>query len=144
MKSELQDLAAELNISGNVRFIGKIDNVFEFLKSLDFFLLTSNYEGFGLSLLEAFDCNIPVIASNVSAIPEVMGRDHPGLFDCDSLNSLVSVFEKLLSSKLLQSRALEFQQARLTVFSMQRCLESHESIYGDYLHHSPCPSRSRK
>jgi len=109
--------------------LGKIENVWEFLESLDFFLLTSNYEGFGLSLLEAFDSNIPVIASNVSAIPEVMGKNHPGLFDCGSLDSLVSVFEELLSSRRLQSRTLELQRARLSFFNMREYFASHELIY---------------
>jgi len=129
MQSELQDLAFSLGVNESVKFLGRTENVWDFLESLDFFLLTSNYEGFGLSLLEAFDSNIPVIASNISAIPEVMSKDHPGLFECGSLDSLVSVFEELLSSRPLQDRALEIQQARLTFFNMQKCFESHESIY---------------
>jgi len=129
MQSELQDLALSLDVNKSVSFLGKIENVWEFLESLDFFLLTSNYEGFGLSLLEAFDSNIPVIASNVSAIPEVMGKNHPGLFDCGSLDSLVSVFEELLSSRRLQSRTLELQRARLSFFNMREYFASHELIY---------------
>ena len=144
MQSELQELALKLGISESVRFLGKTEKVFDFLDSLDFFILTSNYEGFGLSLLEAFDSNIPVIASNVSAIPEVMGKGHPGLFHCGSLDSLVSVFEELLSSKLLRVRALDFQQSRLHFFNMQRYLERHESVYVEHLNHLESISRYKE
>gem|GEM_PF-479258 len=144
MQSELKDLALNLGINESVRFLGKIENVWKFLESLDFFLLTSNYEGFGLSLLEAFDSNIPVVASNVSAIPEVMGKDHPGLFECGSLDSLVSVFEELLSSQRLQHRALELQQARLSFFNMRKYFESHELIYYESSKHLKNKSRTKE
>jgi glycosyltransferase involved in cell wall biosynthesis len=41
------------------------------------FVLTSKYEGFGLVLLEAADVNVPIVASRISAIPEVLGDSYP-------------------------------------------------------------------
>lgn len=134
IKEELEALALKLGIKDYISFLGKIENVQEFLESLDFFLLTSNYEGFGLSLLEAFDSNVPVIASNVSAIPEVMGINHPGLFACGSLESLEMVFEGILFSKHLRSQTLAAQQERLSFFNMKNYLENHEIVYAKHLH----------
>lgn len=63
-------------LEGRVRFIGFVDD--EDLPSLysgaDLFLFPSLYEGFGLPLLEAMACGVPVISSNASSLPEV-GRD---------------------------------------------------------------------
>lgn len=58
-------------------WLGRTDRIIESLKLMDCFVLASQYEGFGLVLLEAMSANIPIVASNVSAIPEVLGIEHP-------------------------------------------------------------------
>ena len=77
LKQELQNLAVELGISANVIWFGRTDRIREILNLIDCFVLTSLYEGFGLVLLEAMSANIPIVASDVSAIPEVLGIKHP-------------------------------------------------------------------
>jgi len=129
MKIDLQNLVHNLGLSDRIYFLGKLDEVFPFLEDLDFFLLTSNYEGFGLALLEAFDCNVPVIASNVTSIPEVLGANHPGLFTRGSIDSLTLVFDKLFNSKKLRKETLIMQKNRLLFFSMGKYLTSHNSLY---------------
>ncbi len=59
-----------------VKWVGKVDNVDNYLQLFDTFVLTSIYEGFGLVLLEAANAGLPIVASNISAIPEVLGRSH--------------------------------------------------------------------
>src|SRR5208282_3068449 len=55
-----------------VLFLGKQDNVQEKLCAADLFLLPSDLESFGLAALEAMACEVPVIASNVGGLPEVV------------------------------------------------------------------------
>jgi len=55
-----------------VFFLGKQDNVREKLGLADLFLLPSEEESFGLAALEAMACEVPVIASNVGGLPEVV------------------------------------------------------------------------
>jgi len=59
----------------NTEFVGFIpeNKLNEFYNSLDLFIFPSYYEGFGLPILEAMACGIPVIASNKGSLPEIMG-----------------------------------------------------------------------
>ena len=59
-------------IGQHVHFLGKQDSVQELLGLADLFLLPSDLESFGLAALEAMACEVPVIASNVGGVPEVL------------------------------------------------------------------------
>ncbi len=60
------------DLSKDVFFMGKQDNVQDKLGVADLFLLPSEEESFGLAALEAMACEVPVIASNVGGLPEVV------------------------------------------------------------------------
>jgi N-acetyl-alpha-D-glucosaminyl L-malate synthase BshA len=59
-------------LSKDVCFLGKQDNVYEKLGLGDLFLLPSDTESFGLAALEAMACEVPVVATNVGGLPEVV------------------------------------------------------------------------
>ena len=65
-------IARQRKISQDVIFLGKQDHVQEKLGVADLFLLPSEVESFGLAALEAMACEVPVIASNVGGLPEVV------------------------------------------------------------------------
>ena len=56
----------------DVHFLGKQDRVYQLLSLADLFLLPSDMESFGLAALEAMACEVPVVASNVGGVPEVI------------------------------------------------------------------------
>ncbi|NOT74554.1 MAG: N-acetyl-alpha-D-glucosaminyl L-malate synthase BshA [Cyclobacteriaceae bacterium] len=68
-KAEAQ--SRELNIEGDVRFLGKLESVEEVLSVADLFLMPSEKESFGLAALEAMACEVPLISSNAGGIPEL-------------------------------------------------------------------------
>ena len=65
-------LARKKRLSKDVLFLGKQDRVYELLGLADLFLLPSDLESFGLAALEAMACEVPVVATNVGGIPEVV------------------------------------------------------------------------
>ena len=65
-------IARQRRISRDVIFLGKQDRVQEKLGVADLFLLPSDLESFGLAALEAMACEVPVIATNVGGLPEVV------------------------------------------------------------------------
>jgi len=67
-----EHLAKKKKIARDVFFLGKQDNVQQKLGVADLFLLPSDLESFGLAALEAMACEVPVIASNVGGLPEVV------------------------------------------------------------------------
>lgn len=128
-KAKLLSRCIELEIQDKVHFFGKTDNVFPFLDSIDVFLLTSNYEGFGLVLLEAIDAGKPILAPNNSSIPEVLGHNHPGIFESGNANDLLTKFYALFTERQMISDMLTCQQSRLGLFTTNRCFDSHDKIY---------------
>lgn len=71
-RSAAEYLVVKKNLQKDVRFLGKQDLVHEKLACADLFLLPSQLESFGLAALEAMACEVPVIATNVGGVPEVV------------------------------------------------------------------------
>ena len=65
-------LVRQKRLTCDVYFLGKQDRVYEKLGLADLFLLPSDLESFGLAALEAMACEVPVIATNVGGVPEVV------------------------------------------------------------------------
>jgi glycosyltransferase involved in cell wall biosynthesis len=89
LRSKLIQQTSELAIKDRVFFLGNIDNVYPWLKQFDIFILPSLWEGIPLALLEAMSIGLPVIASNVGGIPEIIQKPEFGLLvppqDSDAL-----------------------------------------------------------
>lgn len=124
----LEDLTRDLSIDGSVQFCGKSAEVIEFLRSLDVFILTSKYEGFGMVLLEAMDAGIPIIASRNSAIPEVLGNDFPGLCETGNEHDFAAKLE-LLQNAEFRKVFLDIQEERLGNFSAEKMIKKINYLY---------------
>jgi N-acetyl-alpha-D-glucosaminyl L-malate synthase BshA len=71
-RSAAEYIVRKKKLSKDVHFLGKQDHVYEFLAQADLFLLPSDMESFGLAALEAMACEVPVVASDVGGLPEVV------------------------------------------------------------------------
>lgn len=70
-RAKAETMSRELNIEGDVRFLGKLESVEEVLSVADLFLMPSEKESFGLAALEAMACEVPLISSNAGGLPEL-------------------------------------------------------------------------
>jgi glycosyltransferase involved in cell wall biosynthesis len=140
LKKELQSLSADLGIEELITWKGQLQEVIPFYHSLDVFVLPSDYEGFGLVLLEAMSQGIPVIARRISAIPEVMGEKHPGLFDSTNPFDLALKIQTLTSNQNALRNCLQYQAQRLEEFPIEKSQREHERIYLRLLEQIKCAS----
>lgn len=113
--NELQTLTQELGIESRVFWIGKVNDVNPYYLSHDVLVLPSKYEGFGLVLLEAMTQRIPVLAANNSAIPEVLGFGHEGLFTTGDSRALSHLMKRARDPGFLEKLVSE-QEKRLYLF----------------------------
>ena len=65
----------------NLTFTGFVDNVGDYLAAFDIFILPSNREGIGSILLDAMEQGLPVIASRVGGVPDIVHHDDERLAD---------------------------------------------------------------
>lgn len=79
LKDELENKAAELGCADSVYLPGRIENMPEFYKSIDCFILPSVAEGLPRTLLEAMAAGVFCIASNIGGIPEILDNGRFGL-----------------------------------------------------------------
>lgn len=70
-RSRAEGMCRDLNITDDVRFLGKLEAVEEVLSVADLFLMPSEKESFGLAALEAMACEVPVISTNAGGLPEL-------------------------------------------------------------------------
>ncbi len=124
----LREEVRVLSIEDSVHFCGRSSKTIEFLQTLDVFMLTSKYEGFGMVLLEAMDAGIPIVASRNSAIPEVLGSDFPGLCETENSNDFADKL-KLLRNPSIRKQFLEIQEQRLRIFSAEAMFEKINRLY---------------
>lgn len=86
----------------------------------DLFIHPSFYEGFGMWILEAFECDVPVAVSNVSSLPEV-GGDAAIYFDPHSTGEITQAMWKVLNDKSLAENMVLRGKERLKDFSWEKC-----------------------
>ncbi|MFL5739113.1 MAG: N-acetyl-alpha-D-glucosaminyl L-malate synthase BshA [Flavisolibacter sp.] len=67
-----EDLCRQLNVCNDIRFVGKQEQMEDILAIADLFLLTSEYESFGLAALEAMAAGVPVVSTNAGGLGEIM------------------------------------------------------------------------
>ncbi len=77
-RDEAERLAASYGLADAVLFVGQVPNITDYLSVADLLLLPSQTESFGLSALEAMACEVPVIATRVGGLPEVVQDGETG------------------------------------------------------------------
>ncbi|MEA3420122.1 MAG: glycosyltransferase, partial [Acidobacteriota bacterium] len=105
LKMELNRQVKEINVEDMVFFLGFRKDVPQILASLDLFVLSSHMEGMGSILMDAMACRLPVVATKVGGIPEVVIQGETGLLVPPRRPSaLAKSILKLYSDRTLASR----------------------------------------
>ena len=130
---QAKDLAAQLNLTDRVRFSGPVQDgdLPALYGGAELFVFPSEYEGFGLPVLEAMACGTPVVCSNRSSLPEVAG-DAALLCDPQDIEALASAIEQALTDRDVRAVLQERGLARAAQFSWdqtaQQTLRAYQSI----------------
>ena len=130
-------LGRELDIAHLVNAVGAQEGIIPLLSTADVFLLPSAQESFGLAALEAMACEVPVVASNVGGLPEVIEHGRTGfLHDPDDLDGMAASAIQLLHNPVLHTEvarnALRHVADR---FSVDRIVPMYEECYQRVLGH---------
>ena len=126
-----QHLARELDVYEDVRFLGKQEPVEEILSIADVFLMPSGSETFGLAALEAMACGVPVVASNIGGLPELVVEGQCGfLCPLGDIDCFTDRARRILQDESLQSQMAEAARARAAgVFNKNEVVPLYEAYY---------------
>jgi len=128
LEIELKEFVKYLGVDSQTKWLGRMADTESFYLSINTFVLSSTYEGFGLVLLEAMNYGVPVVATNVSAIPEVIGFDNPLISDLSNPDSFADNIIKSLDDGNRKS-ILTYQSERIAEFSTDTLVQKLERLY---------------
>jgi glycosyltransferase involved in cell wall biosynthesis len=130
-RKSLESLVRELGIENRVYFCGFRDDPTNVFQSLDLFVLPSLNEGIPLAMLEAMSNEVPVVATSVGGIPEVIKDKVNGLLvPSQNVDALAeSMLEALNNSNETAKRVIEAQKTILNEFNVQKWIEKIQNIY---------------
>ncbi|MBE0448489.1 MAG: glycosyltransferase family 4 protein [Actinobacteria bacterium] len=113
-----------------VRFIGKVtdDELIALYNGASVFVFPSLYEGFGLPPLEAMACEVPVVASNKSSMPEVVG-DAALTVDPCQVDELANAIVGAIEDENLRSRLVGHGLKRVRDFSLEKFTKETVMVY---------------
>jgi len=127
---ETQQLIAKLKLENKVRFLGRVSELelITLYSMADVFVFPSFYEGFGVPPIEAMACGAPVITSNTSSLPEVVG-DAALLIDPHNTGELAGAILRVLESEQLRDELRQKGYARAQHFTWPKSASKMLSVY---------------
>jgi N-acetyl-alpha-D-glucosaminyl L-malate synthase BshA len=129
-----EELSRRLGICDEVRFVGKQEQMEDILAIADLFLLTSEYESFGLAALEAMAAGVPVVSTNAGGLPEIMVQGVNGFMG--NVGDIPTMSEQAIDILQYDVRLDEFkknaaQHAR--TFDIHNIVPLYERLYDEVL-----------
>lgn len=133
-KGDLEKFIKNLGIHHRAVLLGYQQNIPHILKSSDIFVLPSVKEAFGLVLLEAMAAEVPIIASRVGGIPEII-QDHENgeLVEAGNSDSLAEKIKELLEHESLGEKFVSHGTRMVKNFSAQVMAQKTQQIYDKIL-----------
>lgn len=129
-----QKLRASAAGLDNVEFAGFVDNVADYLAKFDVFVYPSLYEGLGSTLLDAMNFGLPIVASNVGGIPEIVEDQVNGLLiPPGSPGDLIDALVRVVADGALRESMSRHNREKAAQFSAGRMASSYEAIYRSIL-----------
>lgn len=130
LEAELKSLATQLGIEKNILWLGFREDIPAIIKTFDVFALTSKYEGFGLVLLEAMAAATAVVASKVSAIPEIIKNQETGILcEPNAIDQFANAFLRLEDIDYRKKLSIEGFNVAVNKFTLSKMADQTLELY---------------
>lgn len=135
LRSDLEEQAAKLNLSGRVEFTGVVADPFPALRAADLFVLSSRFEGFGNALCEAMAYGLPVISFDCPSGPrEIVRNEVDGLLvPAQDVTALATAMDQLMSNAQKRLRLAARAPEVVARFGLERVLSLWDQLFADLL-----------
>jgi glycosyltransferase involved in cell wall biosynthesis len=118
---EMQQFHQQMQFHKDVIFTGRVedDQLNDLLGSALALIFVPTFEGFGIPIIEAMQCGVPVICSNTTSMPEVAGKAAL-MVDPFDVSSIRDAMKKIYTDKELRSRLITAGMLRAQDFTWER------------------------
>ena len=138
--ARLKALASGLAVARRVIFLGEVAEPAEVLAAADVFVFASLYEGLPNVVLEAMGAGLPVVATEVGGVPEVVSEGESGfLVPPRRAGELARRMSQLAADEELRQRLGRAGRARAGEFTVERMVRAYEDLYQEVLSETPPP-----
>jgi len=138
-RSTCEGLVRELDLTHDVLFLGKQIELVPLLSASDLFLIPSQSESFGLSALEAMSCEVPVIASSVGGLPELILHGETGyIAEIGDIERMAKYAIDLLTNETkYKSFSAAGRKRAVDEFRAEKIIDQYEQYYQQVLSEKP-------
>lgn len=134
LRPKMEEYARELEIADRVRFLGNQQNVYDYLHEADIFLLPSHFEGMPMTILEAMGTGLPVVATRVGGVPDMLTDGESGLLTEIEPEAVAQTLELLVEDRILRERMGRNALEESRKFSSRTMAENYVRLYrGEWL-----------
>ena len=127
-EENLKELARELGISHRIDYAGFVANVEDYLTNADVFLLSSDYEALPLALLEAMAAGLPIVATDVGGVRDIV-TDNGVLIKAGDTDAMVQAMEELYLKKELRQRMAEASKTNVRAYDVSNTVAGYAQLY---------------
>ena len=129
-----ENLCRDIGLIEDVRFVGKQEQMEDVLAVADLFLLTSEYESFGLAALEAMAAGVPVISTNAGGLPEINVNGETGfLSPVGDVQDMTNHAIEILQDDLILQQFKGNAAAHAKKFDIHAIVPKYEALYDRFL-----------
>lgn len=133
-RPDAEEKCRALQICDDVRFLGKQQEMEEILAISDVFMLTSEYESFGLSALEAMAAGIPVLSTNAGGLPEVNIHGKTGfMYEVGDIQALSNYAIDLLTNETMLKEFKANAAKHAKKFDIHNIVPQYEALYQKFV-----------
>lgn len=127
-KPEIEKYVKDNNLTSKVKFLGLQSDVYSFLHDADIFTLPSNYEGIPMTLIEAMGTGLPIVATAVGGVPDMLNKENSLLVQVD-VKKISEAFEEYYLSEDLRKLNGQTARSNANKFSSKTMAEEYCKIY---------------
>jgi glycosyltransferase involved in cell wall biosynthesis len=129
-RAALEELVRVEGLSDRVHFHGTVPDAARYISAFDVFVLSSRSEGTPVTLLEAIASKVPVVATDVGGIPDVVGESEAVLVRSEDHLALAKAIQSAIQDPASAKRRAEAAVRRLhAYFGMDRWIDAHDRVY---------------
>lgn len=132
LEKEIKELINKSSLKNNFKLLGQIPNSFDIMNKSDIFVLPSKWEGMPITLIEAMATGMPIVATKVGGVPDMICDNENGLLCELSEEDFLNKLEQLIINKEFREKLGKQAKVTSNLFSNEQMANEYIKIYNNF------------